>query len=115
MKGAPPKYDYSELAFKVIDKPEPLHDLLNAFRSLSLRQMMVIQLNGTDKDTQEALRNNFYVAAKGTRVRTEVENGIMRVWIDGHVNGNGRYAKNGTLKREVIHMVEAKRRVVKTR
>ena len=102
-RGAPPKYDYSGLAFKVVDKPEPLHEILAAFKTLTQRQMLLIQLNGTDKSTQEALRNNFYVTRSGEGVRTEVENDVMRVWIARDENDNGKnrfeakrhHAKNG--------------------
>ena len=90
MRGSTPKFDYSGLAFSVIDKPEPLHAILDAFKTLSPRQMLVIQLNGADRNVQEGLRNNFYVN-RGKGVRTEVENGVMRVWIDR----NGASAKIG--------------------
>ena len=92
-RGAAPKYDYSDLAFKVIDKPEPLHEILAAFKTLTQRQMLLIQLNGTGKPVQEALRNNFYVTRKNEGVRTEIEDDVMRVWI-ARENGNGR-VKNG--------------------
>ena len=90
MRGSTPKFDYSGLAFKVVDKPEPLHAIIGAFKTLSPRQMLVIQLNGADRNVQEGLRNNFYVN-RGKGVRTEVEDGVMRVWIDR----NGASAKNG--------------------
>ena len=104
-RGAAPKYDYSGIEFKVIDKPEPLHDILKAFKTLTPRQMLVLQLNGAAKDVCEALRNNFYVTNGGKGVRTEVENDVMRVWIDQRSNGNG-HAKNGAGD---LRLVQAKR------
>ena len=102
-RGAAPKYDYSGIEFKVVDKPEPLHEILSAFKTLTPRQMLVLQLNGAAKNVQEALRNNFYVTQNGKGVRTEVENDVMRVWIarengNGHVmNGVKRGVKTGAV------------------
>jgi hypothetical protein len=107
MRGTPPKFDYSGITFKVIEKPEPLHEIMAAFKTLTPRQMLVLQLNGATHQTTEGLRNNFYVAGvKG--VRTETEDGIMRVWRTGvHTNGNGKS------RHEVIHKVEERRHKVR--
>ena len=101
MRGASPKHDYSGLAFKVVDKPEPLHAILDAFKTLTPRQMLVIQLNGAHKNVQEGLRNNFYVAHNGKGVRTEVENGVMRVWIDRSANNGAATQPRGKFQKSM--------------